>query len=887
LPVSLDGVFQHQKSLGAVPSKQSELPKGVAVVRASAVEKKANHCPSGGVTGIPWPQAKVCAISTVDAGQGGSVVACAHNDDAGQAGEADPPHYPRNEAVFLPSPENPRSVVTEGQFRPQVAETPSQQQGVAVGNAPTGTPPQAVLRLPTVVANMPAPIREAPGGGRPTSGAQSQPTRDQPAIPIRISESEQERADRRVKDSWQEPETLLLALNGLAASKPTNGWAAAVLRQIRALGAAVADGSYEANGILQRLAELNRQAPELAEKIADRERELARQLVRTNFALSRRLDMWQELVRLGVAQVKTVPSPERLAMCVAKVEGLTRDSAQGQLWREYLLVDALRESSHRPPSEQDYTTQQLARRVLERIAQTRLTPPQQKFIASGPVAALRDELRRWVAESTGAAKSIGAAKVLQDIETYERRSLPSDARQLALDYQQLTVSPVDGRRRLAERVAWHYRYANVRIAVTEELLNKLMPTRNLEYAPVEDTVLNRPVRGESVMETKVAIRMLPNPERVRMALEVAGSISSLTTTDAGPARFHNDSQSYYVARKPLEIDMNGISIWPVEVDVQNETRVRGLETDFDRVPLVNMVARGVAKSQMAQNSSAASQEVKQKVADKASQRVDAETREGLTKVVRFMNEHVFDPLNALSLDPQLVKAETTPKRFVMGLRLAGEDQLGSHTPRPQALEDSLASVQIHESALNNGIQRLQLDGQKFTLPELSRQIAARLSRPVSWDINPKYAKVTITFAKKDAVVVRCDKRPGDLVGRLTLTLSIDELCKPGQKPWKNFQIVAFYSPEKQGRAAQLVRGDIEIKPRVMSITTRMALAGIFSRALSDKNSWGLVPDRIVKEPKLDYTAITQFDIEDGWIGISLGKKSQAVKTARLPHLGLW
>ena len=392
----------------------------------------------------------------------------------------------------------------------------------------------------------------------------------------------------------------MLALNGLAASKPTNGWAAAVLRQIRALGAAVADGSYEANGILQRLAELNRQAPELAEKIADRERELARQLVRTNFALSRRLDMWQELVRLGVAQVKTVPSPERLAMCVAKVEGLTRDSAQGQLWREYLLVDALRESSHRPPSEQDYTTQQLARRVLERIAQTRLTPPQQKFIASGPVAALRDELRHWVAESTGAAESIGAAKVLQDIETYERRSLPSDARQLALDYQQLTVSPVDGRRRLAERVAWHYRYANVRIAVTEELLNKLMPTRNLEYAPVEDTVLNRPVRGESVMETKVAIRMLPNPERVRMALEVAGSISSLTTTDAGPARFHNDSQSYYVARKPLEIDMNGISIWPVEVDVQNETRVRGLETDFDRVPLVNMVARGVAKSQMAQ-----------------------------------------------------------------------------------------------------------------------------------------------------------------------------------------------------------------------------------------------------------------------------------------------
>ena len=714
---------------------------------------------------------------------------------------------------------------------------------------------------------MPTPIYAAP-----RADVQSQ-------LPARISESDRQRAERRADDSWREPETLLESLKGLASYGPASAWSAEVVRQIRALGPAVAGGWDESSGILQRLANLNRQAPQLAEKISDKS--LARKLRTTNFALGRRIAVWQEVVRLGVPQVidttTTVADPERLAICLGNVDRLTRDSAEGQAWREYLLVDALRaSSSRRPPSAEDRTTQQLAQRVLERLTQTPLTPHQQKFVSSGPVAVLREELRRWAAEP------IGATALLRDIETFERTGLPSDARRLALDFQHLAVSPIDGRRRLAERVDWHYRNANCRIAVTEELLNKLIPARNLEYAPVDDTVLGRPVRGESLMATEVAVRMLPNPQRVRIALEVTGSISSLTTAEAGPARFHNDSQSYYVARKPLEIDMNGISTWPVEVDVQNETQLRGIETPLDGVPLIGAVARGVAKSQIAQNSPAATQEVKQKVAERASQRVDQETRESLTKVVHFMNERVFDPLNSLSLDPQLVDAKTEPKRFVMRLRLAGEDQLGGYTPRPQAPEDSLASVQIHESVLNNGIQRLLLNGRTFTLPELSQHIAARLNRPMPWDISPEHADVKISFAEKDAVVVRCQDK------RLLLTLSIAQLCKSPRKPWKNFQILAFYRPEVQGRSAQLVRdGVIQLKPQRISIATRIVLDGIFSRALSSKNTWGLVPERIVKEPKLDYTAITQFDIEDGWIGIALGQKSQAITTARRPRWGLW
>ena len=203
-------------------------------------------------------------------------------------------------------------------------------------------------------------------------------------------------------------------------------------------------------------------------------------------------------------------------MCLAKVDWLTRDSAEGQAWREYLLVDALKDSSRRQVS----TTGSHDAAACAAGAGT---------AHADAADAIPAEVRQQRAGGrvTGRITALGGRTdrrhgAVRDIETYERSGLPSDARRLALDFQHLTVSPIEGRRHLADRVDLHYRNANCRIAVTEELLNKLIPARNLEYAPVEDTVLGRPVRGESLMATEVAVRMLPNPQRVRLALEVTG-----------------------------------------------------------------------------------------------------------------------------------------------------------------------------------------------------------------------------------------------------------------------------------------------------------------------------------------------------------------------------
>ena len=70
-------------------------------------------------------------------------------------------------------------------------------------------------------------------------------------------------------------------------------------------------------------------------------------------------------------------------------------------------------------------------------------------------------------------------------------------------------------------------------------------------------------------------------------------------------------------------------------------------------------------------------------------------------------------------------------------------------------------------------------------------------------------------------------------------------------------------------------------PRNMG--SQMILRGVFAHALSRKTPWELMPEKIVDQPKLQNAAITQFVIDDGWIGLSLGPKPSS--TARRSHFG--
>jgi len=682
---------------------------------------------------------------------------------------------------------------------------------------------------------------------------------------------------------WQDPLALKKRLDMLAedACPAVLDWTRNVRRAVDRLGVVVGTGSagVEDPATTAALAELYRLLDE-AEAVAANLNDLAEaaRLRRAAHAVRRRTAVWEKT--LHVASPKQPEhegaDPSRVALCIGEIEQLTAGSPLGPAWRQYLLLDALEEWAKQSAegggssASGDAATKRAIEQALARLSEAPLTMAQRQFLQREPLVTLKNELRRE------AQKPVDPELLLVKLERYEMSHWASEAARVAADQRRLAVSPSLERRRLAHEIEKHYRNANVRIAVREEFIKRLMPDRKPERAPVHDFVRGVPVHGRSTTHTEVGVQMLPDPRRVTLALRIRGQVDSLTTSTSGPATFWNNSQAWYVAEKPLQIDLQGIHLWPAEVRVSNSLRLRDVKTDFDPLPLIGQLANHVARSEHARNRAAANAEIRYKVRRKAKQRIDTEADERLGELSERLQNKLLEPMHQLRLDPVMIDANTSEERFVMRVRLAGEDQLGSHTPRPRAPGNALASFQMHESAINNALARLELAGKTFTLGGLKKHLEERLGRDDLLHIPPDQHDVEITFAPHDPLVVQFQD------GKLSISLSIAKL-KKDIRAWRDFTVRAFYKPEPDGLSAELNRdGVIHLIGDRLRLGGQIALRGVFARTFSNRRPIRLTPERLVKNPKMEGIEVTQLTVDDGWVGVALGEApTDPSSTARL------
>jgi hypothetical protein len=266
-------------------------------------------------------------------------------------------------------------------------------------------------------------------------------------------------------------------------------------------------------------------------------------------------------------------------------------------------------------------------------------------------------------------------------------------------------------------------------------------------------------------------------------------------------------------------------------------------------------------------------QVEQKVERMAGYRLDASCSQQLSRVVSKAESKAIDPLEKLGLEPTPLEMQTTAERVVARVRLAGRDQLGGHTPRPRAPAGSLASVQIHESALNNAVLGLKLDGQTFTLPELYQGVATAFGfeTDVPSDI-PQNARVT--FAPEEAVRVRCDK------GKIELTLSIAELAQ-GRSQYRNFEVRAYYEPVADGLDAHLIRNSsIQLQGNRLRPGGQIVLRGVFSKLLSRNRKTQIIGEAQQRDPRMEGMEVSQLVIDGGWIGLAVSPQRSPGATAR-------
>ncbi len=661
--------------------------------------------------------------------------------------------------------------------------------------------------------------------------------------------------------AWPYPTALIAQLRDLAGEEPrVADWAQQAIVQLEAIAKINKLEDREVDGLLDQLHQLSARAKELAATLpTDNQRS---RVLRAGYAIVRRIAIWQLAHAAAIESANrtaAIPNTAEWNVCLTELEQKLQSLPGGAPWSGYLKLPAARQQIGSPETS-PVERRALARDILRRLNSTQFDPQQGDFAESAVFFSLTKHLKNWADEP------VNLVGVLQAIEDYERQDLTAESTAVADLYQQVRWSPDSRLAELGDTLNMYYRNANVRVALSAELVNRFLPKEARQQEYVQDYIQGARVEGSTEASTRLRLVLLPDRLRWRVGLEANGEVASDTSSTKGPATFYQNGVSQYRVRKMLLVDRRGVKMFNAEAEAQANNQLTDFETSFDPIPILGYFARSIARGQYDAAQDAARMEVQGKIQGRATTRIDQAVAEQLKKGQDNFQVKLLEPLRKLSLEPAPVDMETTHERLIARYRIAGHEQLSAHTPRPQAPGDSLLSVQVHETALNNIVNHLNLEGRRIELRELYKEVTTVFDKNAPPPPDDLPEDVYVTFMDSDPFRIDCED------GRVRLTIRVKQL-EHGKSKWSNFTVRAYYAPHSDQLDANLARdGVVELIGERLRIGDQIALRGIFSRVLSRNRKLSLVNKQIALSPELKDQQVTQLVIHDGWIGVALGPK---------------
>jgi len=466
-------------------------------------------------------------------------------------------------------------------------------------------------------------------------------------------------------------------------------------------------------------------------------------------------------------------------------------------------------------------------------------------------------------------------RLLSALEAFESAPQPTTAMAVRGSLGTIASSAHPPAQGLARAVRDHYLAPNVRVAVHQEFVSRLLPEATVNTGPLQDFVLGRKVRGTRTVEQSTDVRFVPDASRVRLELLVNGEVASRTVTEAGPVAMHSRGAATFVVRKPITVSTSGLGFSAAVGTASSASQLADIETSFDGVPIMGSIVRNIARSQHDESHADATREVNDRIITRACHEVDTQAEPRFTEMAERVRERIWEPLVGLGLEPTPVALETTAAQATVRLRLAGDGQLAAHTPRPRAPDESLLSLQVHESAVNNATERLGLAGRRMSLEALITLICERLGIPPRIpDDLPE--GVSIAFAAQEPLRIECRD------GLVHVRVALDAL-ESGRRNWYDIVAHVAYRPAGSGAQVLLEReGPVQLSGPGHQGRMEIALRTIFGKVFAKERPVRLLPDTIAAHPKLADARAVQTTCAEGWFALALAATTQAEAPAPQP-----
>lgn len=685
----------------------------------------------------------------------------------------------------------------------------------------------------------------------------------------------QKSKDAPAPKPWPKPKKLIEQIDQLAEfSSATKTWSETTKQLILV----VADASQNSQQRQVTLDQLSKQLDKLTplnQKVWQTRQTrpeattISSDIVRMHYRLSRRIEMWQSLLSMpaGVT-VADYKSPfQQTGFRRLNFSGLDAS------WSEYLMVDEYQQAFESANSTTDFK-KDVARRILARVYSPSLGQRQSSYALSVYESQL-------VKLKSFASNRVDPRDLLSRIEYYESDTSARAGHVLNQRYQDLLWSDVAEDRATASVIDTHYRNANFRLTISGEFMNRLLPQLPMMAEPVSETVKGALVSGQSQVTNQIDVDLIPDPNRLNFEIKTQGQVMSDTMARTKSVRIFNQGFAWFVVTKPITVDRNGIDISQNAYSVgRAQQKLVDIQSNVDNIPLVGSFIRRIAENKVREETTETNQLFRRKVVTQAEARVEETLAKQVVKVETDAQKYLQQPLIALELDPEPVQLATTEKQIIMRYRLAGRDQMAANTSRPQDLPDSLVSVQVHQSLLNNAIARIGLNGNTFNSEELAEHLQKVLAldpKTVEADADQRGRDASFKFADHDPI------RIAFVENHVNITLSFAKFSVSDRgKSLKNVSMTASYELATNGMQVRLIQNDnrtrfTRTRGKSLSVGDRLALSTVMKVMFKKQYDFEGLPKQFKNHQQSQDLEIAQLVLSDGWIGVSL--QDRQVETA--------
>ncbi len=678
------------------------------------------------------------------------------------------------------------------------------------------------------------------------------------------------------RSQWVIPKSLIRDLEALPDNPEVTAWAETtinVLQQLKSLDG-LSDPSFDT--IYQQLEQQRQQLdfvtvqvstipvqePEMAQG------KLATRLRHIRYALQRRLDIWSivyDLSQYKPAELDRADDGQAARFLLASATRLNT-AGMDKGWVEYLMLNEAA-SIFNSVNAKAFNKREAARAVLARLHSPALSNAQRKYLGEAIDPTTLNVLK------SAASQPIDLGKLLQRIERDELSRNGATAYYVNNGYQDLLWSSQPEYWRLAEGLQQHYRNANFRVSVSEELLNQMIPQRPDTREPYRDKFLGATVRGQNRISNQIRISLIPDPRQISLRLETLGSVDSRTTATKSGVVVENVSNSRFSIMKRLAFGQQGIFEYRPQTSSRVRQRVVGLQTNMDGIPPLGWIVRKIARNKIEQQAPAARRYTQNQLESSVESRFEQEISQHLDELETMLTEKLLHPLVAIDLEPEPLEIQTTGQRINLRYRLAGRDQMAAATPRPRAVQSCLMSMQIHESAINNLMSRFDFASRKFDSQELVQYINTIFRSDFVIDDGKSRKPAEFEFAPFDPIRIDFEEQ------QMVVSVNLKSFRIGSGKRWKNLNVRAIYEPRMEdGFRLRLTQSEegLRIKGKRLNAADQIAIGLICEILFPDQFEVALMPANVAKQLNLRSVQATQFVVSNGWIGLSVDNVSPTV-----------